>query len=69
LPARVGCRAGELLCHGHTHQPDQREILERLAELTTVTEIRECFFDEDARCVDWCGSRLGRHGKVATEGA
>ena len=44
-PGRVGCREGKLLCLGHTHQPGHREILERLAALSTVKEIREAFFE------------------------
>jgi len=44
-PGRVGCGPGELLCLGHTHQPNHREILQRLAVLPIITEIRECFFE------------------------
>jgi len=44
-PGRVGCGAGELLCLGHTHQPDYRAVLERLAALLFVTDIHEAFFE------------------------
>ena len=44
-PGRVGCREGELLCLGHTHQPGYRSVLERLSELPSVGEIREAFFE------------------------
>jgi heat shock protein HslJ len=44
-PGRVGCGAGELLCLGHTHQTDHRAVLERLAALAFVAEIREAFFE------------------------
>ena len=44
-PGRVGCGAGQLLCLGHTHQPDHRAVLERLAALAFVAEIREAFFE------------------------
>lgn len=44
-PGRVGCGEGELLCLGHTHQLDHREVLERLACLPFVAEIHEAFFE------------------------
>jgi heat shock protein HslJ len=44
-PGRVGCGADELLCLGHTHQPGHRAVLDRLAALPFVAEIREAFFE------------------------
>ncbi|MEN8132156.1 MAG: hypothetical protein ABFS45_18660 [Pseudomonadota bacterium] len=44
-PGRVGCGQGELLCLGHSHQPDYRAILQRLAALTIISEIYENFFE------------------------
>ena len=44
-PGRIGCAADELLCFGHTHQPDYRRVLERLAALDAVAEIREAFLE------------------------
>ncbi|MEA3276535.1 MAG: hypothetical protein U9Q81_14845 [Pseudomonadota bacterium] len=44
-PGRVGCREGKLLCLGHTHQADHRAVLDRLAALDAVAEIREAFFE------------------------
>lgn len=44
-PGRVGCGADELLCLGHTHQPNHRAVLEQLAGLSFVAEIREAFFE------------------------
>ncbi len=44
-PGRVGCGADELLCLGHTHQPSHRAVLEQLAGLSFVAEIREAFFE------------------------
>ena len=44
-PGRVGCAAGELLCLGHTHQPDYRVVLEQLATLPFIAEIHEAFFE------------------------
>ncbi len=42
---RVGCKAGEALCIGNTHQADWRRVLVGLAVLEYVKEIRECFFE------------------------
>jgi hypothetical protein len=42
---RVGCRNGQLLCLGHTHQIDHGAVLERLAALPYVAEIHEAFFE------------------------
>lgn len=44
-PGRIGCGQGELLCLGHTHQPGYRAVLEQLAALPMVREIREAFFE------------------------
>jgi heat shock protein HslJ len=44
-PGRVGCIQGELLCLGHTHQPDHLAVLKRLATLAIVDEIHENFFE------------------------
>ena len=44
-PGRIGCNDTELLCLGDTHQPGHRQVLERLAALEYVTEIREAFFE------------------------
>ncbi len=43
---RVGCQAaGQALCVGNTHQANWRGVLEKLAALGYVKEIRECFFE------------------------
>ncbi len=44
-PGRVGCGADELLCLGHTNQPNHRAVLEQLTRLSFVAEIREAFFE------------------------
>jgi hypothetical protein len=44
-PGRVGCGLGTLLCVGHTHRADYRAVLERLAALPFVSEIREALFE------------------------
>jgi len=44
-PGRAGCGADELLCLGHTHQPDHVAVLERLARLPFIAEIREAHFE------------------------
>ncbi len=44
-PGRVGCGTGQLLVIGNTHQPGFREILEQLARLDYVEEIREAHFE------------------------
>lgn len=44
-PGRAGCREDELLCLGHTHQPDYKAVLQRLADLPFIVEIREAFFE------------------------
>lgn len=44
-PGRTGCRANQLLCLGHTYQTDYRTVLEQLAALTFITEIRQAFFE------------------------
>jgi len=42
---RIGCASDELLCLGHTHQAGYRSVLERLAALDAIAEIRESFFE------------------------
>ena len=44
-PGRVGCRDGQLLCLGNTHQLDWGKILDALAALPEIQEIREAFFE------------------------
>jgi hypothetical protein len=44
-PGRVGCGEGELLCLGHTYQPNHRAVLELLAALPMVAEIHEAVFE------------------------
>ncbi len=44
-PGRVGCGESELLCLGHTYQPNHRAVLQRLAALSEVREIREAHFE------------------------
>jgi len=44
-PGRAGCGADELLCLGHTHQPGHGAVLERLARLPFIAEIREAYFE------------------------
>lgn len=40
---RIGRKDGQALCLGNTHQPGWRDVLERLAALEYVAEIRRCF--------------------------
>jgi hypothetical protein len=42
---RIGCGTNEVLCLGHTHQPQYREVLERLAQHPDVSEIHEAVFE------------------------
>ena len=44
-PGRVGCGADQLLCLGHTHQPDHGAVLDRLTRLPFIAEIREAHFE------------------------
>lgn len=44
-PGRAGCKRSELLCLGSTHQKNFRQVLQRLAALDYVREIREAFFE------------------------
>lgn len=44
-PGRIGCTSEELLCIGHTNQPNYRAVLRRLAELPMIREICEVFFE------------------------
>ncbi len=42
---RIGCTPDQVLCLGHTHQPEFRQVLRRLASLDYVVEIREVHFE------------------------
>ncbi len=42
---RIGCSRDEYLCLGHTHQPQFKAVLLKLAALPYVKQIRECFFE------------------------
>lgn len=42
---RVGCGDGWILCLGNTHQPEHHRVLDLLAGLIFVTEIREAVFE------------------------
>lgn len=42
---RIGRKDGQALCTGNTQQRDWRGVLERLAALDYVTEIRRCFWE------------------------
>jgi hypothetical protein len=42
---RIGCRAGELLCIGNTHQPAYRQVLAALSRLPDVARIEQAFFE------------------------
>ena len=42
---RIGCGPDECLCIGSTHQKNFRQVLLRLAELSYVKRIDECFFE------------------------
>jgi hypothetical protein len=42
---RIGCSASQALCLGNTHQKNWKEVLLKLAALSYVSEIRECFFE------------------------
>jgi len=44
-PGRVGCGDAEILCLGHTHQAGYGEVLEKLALLPEIKEIREAFYE------------------------
>jgi hypothetical protein len=44
-PGRIGCGVGEVLCLGHTHQAQFREVLGRLAQHPQVGEIHEAVFE------------------------
>ena len=44
-PGRIGCGSEEVLCLGHTHQPNYGTVLRQLAELPMVREICEAFFE------------------------
>jgi hypothetical protein len=42
---RIGCRAGEVLVVGNTHQPGYRQVLDRLASLPYIERIVEAHFE------------------------
>lgn len=42
---RIGRKDGQALCTGNTHQRDWRGVLDRLAALEYVAEIRRCFWE------------------------
>jgi len=42
---RIGCRNGQQLCIGHTHQQKFRDVLRRLAELEYVERIEQSWFE------------------------
>jgi hypothetical protein len=44
-PGRIGCGDGQVLCIGHTHQPEWKSTLARLAALDFVTRIDESFME------------------------
>ena len=44
-PGRIGCTSQQSLCIGETHQPDWHEVLQRLAALNYISEIRQSFFE------------------------
>ncbi len=44
-PGRIGCTRNQSLCIGETNQPDWHEVLQKLAALSYISEIRESFFE------------------------
>ena len=44
-PGRIGCTKPMSLCIGETNHPDWREVLQALASLEYITEIRQSFFE------------------------
>jgi hypothetical protein len=44
-PGRIGCSSAELLCLGHTYQPDYSTVLRRLASLPAIRRICEAHFE------------------------
>ncbi len=42
---RIGCGSDQVLVLGNTHQPDHRQILQRLAGLPYVVRIAEALFE------------------------
>ena len=42
---RIGCAKHQTLCLGGTHQPRWRDVLQKLAALAYIAEIRECHFE------------------------
>ncbi len=44
-PGRIGCGKDQILCLGHTHQPNYRQVLEQLDRHPQVGEIQEAVFE------------------------
>ena len=44
-PGRIGCAENQSLCIGETHQPGWHEVLQKLAALNYVSEIRQSDFE------------------------
>jgi hypothetical protein len=42
---RIGCSSAQVLVLGNTHQPEYRQVLDRLAALPYVNRIMESFFE------------------------
>lgn len=42
---RIGANSDECLCIGSTHQPDFRQVIEKLSQLTYIKRIIECHFE------------------------
>lgn len=42
---RIGCRTGEVLVVGNTHQPGYQQVLDRLASLSYIERIVEAHFE------------------------
>jgi hypothetical protein len=44
-PGRIGCRKEQYLCIGNTHNPQWREILLQLANLSYIERINQTFWE------------------------
>ena len=44
-PGRIACADNQTLSIGGTNQPHWRAVLQELASLSYIVEIRECFFE------------------------
>jgi hypothetical protein len=44
-PGRIGCQSDELLCIGHTGQPNFRDVLAQLAALPEIQRIEQAWFE------------------------